>query len=218
MKPLLIYCYDAYCGWCYGFSSVLTRFWSSVKEDFDFEVLSAGLILPGKPAHIELIAAHMRNTVSAITSLSGVHFGADYMWHINNPEQSDWYPDSRKPAIALCILKEYFPEQQVQLAADIQHLLFAEGRDLCDDEAYRELLQRYEVPSNEFYQKLNSDTYREKANEEFSVVKQLQVKGYPVLLLNIAEGKYVLVCNGYTNYEALVSKFQAVMDKTVSSH
>jgi putative protein-disulfide isomerase len=218
MKPLLIYCYDAYCGWCYGFSSVLTQFWSSFQEKFDFEVLSAGMILPAQPAHISLIASHMRDTCKAVTSLSGVEFGADYMWHINEPAQSDWYPDSRKPSIALCILKDYFPDRQVQLAADIQHLLFAEGRDLCDNEAYRELLQQYQVPPGEFFDRLNSETYSEKANEEFSVVKQLKVTGYPALLLNMVEGKYYQVCTGYTDYESLVARLQAFIDKTVPSH
>jgi len=218
MKPLLIYCYDAYCGWCYGFSSVLTRFWSSFKEQYDVEVLSAGMILPGKPAHIGLIAAHMRESCQAVSSLSGVAFGADFMWHINDPAQSDWYPDSRKPAIALNILKEYFPEEQVQLAADIQHLLFGEGRDLCDDEAYRELLHNYQVPPEEFFKKLHSETYREKAYEEFALVKQLKVTGYPALLLNMAGGKYYHVCNGYTNYENLLTRLNTIIEKTVTSH
>ena len=37
MKPKIIYCYDAYCGWCYGFSDVIKKLWGKHKENIDFE-------------------------------------------------------------------------------------------------------------------------------------------------------------------------------------
>ena len=32
MKPLLYYCYDAYCGWCYGFSTVIKQIAADYKD------------------------------------------------------------------------------------------------------------------------------------------------------------------------------------------
>jgi putative protein-disulfide isomerase len=216
MKPMVIYCYDAYCGWCYGFSSVISKLWSEYKRELDFEVLSGGMILTPKPVHVGLIASHVLNTYKQIENLTGAKFGEDYLWHIRNPDKSDWYPDSEKPAIALSILKEYYPDQQVQVALDIEYALFAEGRDLCDDEAYRHLLDRYDVPSTEFYEKLNSDQYREKAYEEFSLVKQLKVTGYPAILLGVTEKKYYLLSSGYTDYETLVTRIRSVLETAAS--
>ena len=51
-KPLLIYCYDAYCGWCYGFSPVISAIADAYKDKLEVEVLSGGMILPEKPVHI----------------------------------------------------------------------------------------------------------------------------------------------------------------------
>lgn len=45
MKPILVYCYDAYCGWCYGFSRVIKKIYEEYKDQLDFEVLSGGMIL-----------------------------------------------------------------------------------------------------------------------------------------------------------------------------
>ncbi len=36
MKPLLIYCYDAYCGWCYGFSKVISRIEEEYRDRLGF--------------------------------------------------------------------------------------------------------------------------------------------------------------------------------------
>ena len=49
MSPVVIYCYDAYCGWCYGFSPVIKQIAEEYKDHFDIEVLSGGMIITDKP-------------------------------------------------------------------------------------------------------------------------------------------------------------------------
>ncbi|MFI2757184.1 hypothetical protein, partial [Streptococcus suis] len=88
-------------------------------------------------------------------------------WHINNPDLSDWYPNSEKPAIALCIFKEIYPDQQVQFAGDLQYALHFEGRDLTDNESYRHLLEKYSIQPEMFYEKMSSEPYKEQAYYEF---------------------------------------------------
>ena len=113
MTPTLIYCYDAYCGWCYGFSQVMKKINSEYKNKLEIEVLSGGMILPENPVHIGATAGYISKAYKNVEELTGIKFGEDYLWHVNNPDKSDWYPNSEKPAIALCIFKEYFPDQQV---------------------------------------------------------------------------------------------------------
>ena len=79
--------------------------------------------------------------------------------------------NSEKPAIALCILKEYYPERQLEFATDLEHALKYEGRDLDDDEAYRHLLDKYNLQSEAFYSKLNDEAYKEMAYYEFALMK-----------------------------------------------
>src|SRR4051794_11346730 len=109
MKPLLIYCYDAYCGWCYGFSPVIKKIAVDFKDQLDFDVLSGGMILPEKPVHISATASYIAGAYKNVEELTGIKFGSDYLWHIFNPDESDWYPNSEKPAIAMVIFKTYFP-------------------------------------------------------------------------------------------------------------
>ena len=211
MQPLLIYCYDAYCGWCYGFSPVMKKVEEAYKDRLQMEVLSGGMILPEQPVHISATADYIKGAYKTVEEYTGIKFGEDYLWHINNPDQSDWFPSSEKPAIALCIFKELFPDQQVSFASDLQYSLHYEGRDLTDQEAYRHLLEKYNIPVDDFYSKLVSEEYREKAYYEFQLCKQLQVTGYPQVFMQLTESKFHLLAKGYTDYETLAKRIHLVL-------
>ena len=137
MNPTLYYCYDAYCGWCYGFSPIIKKIAAEYAHILTTEVLSGGMILPEQPMHIGVTAGYIQKAYKTVEETTGIKFGDDWLWHINNPELSDWYPNSEMPAIAMCIFKEYYPEKQADFAADLQYALHFEGRDLTDKEAYR---------------------------------------------------------------------------------
>lgn len=210
----LIYCYDAYCGWCYGFSEVIKKVYSEYKDRLEFEVLSGGMVLPDEPVSIAATAKYIEGAYQRVEEMTGVKFGEDYLWHIKHPEQSDWFPHSEKPAIALCIFKEYFPSQQVSFAADLQYALHFEGRDLTDDEAYRLLLDKYQISHEEFYEKLHSEEYKDRAHHEFAMCRQLQVTGFPAVFVQISDAKFYMVAQGYTPYDELSKRIENVLAET----
>ena len=210
----IYYCYDAYCGWCYGFSKGMTRLADTYQDRLSFEVLSGGMVLPEKPVHISATASYVAAAYPRVEEMTGVEIGEGYLWHIQNPQESDWFPHSEKPAIALCILKEFMPQNQVRLAADLQYALHFEGRDLTDDEAYRHLLEKYGIDEADFYTKLHSDAYKEKAYYEFALCKQLQVSGYPAVYIAVSDTKLYQVARGYTSFEDLKQR----VDKVLQEH
>lgn len=99
----------------------------------------------------------------------------------------------------------------MQFASDLQYALHFEGRDLTDDEAYRHLLEKYSINPETFYSKLKSEEYKEQAYYEFSLVKQLQVTGYPCVLLQVNESKFHLLARGYTDYDTLKARLDNVL-------
>jgi putative protein-disulfide isomerase len=214
-NPIVWYCYDAYCGWCYGFSPIMEKVYNHYKELMGFEVLSGGMVISNKPSHIGVMAGYIAKTYHQVEQTTGIQFGADYLWHIFNPQQSDWYPDSLKPAIALCVFKEYHPDKQIHFAKDLQYALHFEGRDLTDDEAYLHVLDRYEIPHEDFFNSLHSDTYTEKARYEFQWVKQLQVTGYPCVLVQVAESKFYMAARGYTPWDTLQQNLDKILEKAL---
>ena len=213
MIPTIYYCYDAYCGWCYGFSPVIKQTWTEYKDRLAFDVLSGGMILTENPVPISSTAGYIAKAYKRVEELTGIEFGKDYLWHIFNPAESDWFPSSEKPSIALVILKEYQPGNAVLFASDLQYALHFEGRDLTDDEAYRHLLEQYGIDAGEFYEKLHSAEYKEKAYYEFALCKQLQVTGFPQVLIQVSDSKFYLLAQGFTPYQDLKERIDKVLEE-----
>jgi putative protein-disulfide isomerase len=210
MKPRIYYCFDAYCGWCYAFSPVILKIAGEFADRIEFEALSGGMIPETSAQHIGKIASFIKQAYPRVEEMSGVRFGEDFLWHINNPDKSDWFPHSEKSAIAMVIFKEYFPDRSIEFASDLQKSLNYEGRDLTDNEAYRHLLDKYGIPQDEFYQKLKAESYSEKAKYEFELVRQLRVTAFPAVLFQSGELKFHLLARGYTDHKTLVSRLEDV--------
>ena len=215
MKPILIYCYDAYCGWCYGFSPVMKKIAADFNDLLDIEVLSGGMMIGESKMPIEKIGPYIQSAYKRVEEITGIKFGEDFLWHTANPGKSDWVMNSEKPAIALCIFKEYFPEQQLNFASDLQYALNYEGRDLDDDEAYRHLLEKYHLPAEEFYSKLKAEDYKEQAYYEFALCKQLNVDSFPQVLVQLNESKFFLIVKGFTDYEDVKERIENVLKENV---
>lgn len=211
MKPILIYCYNAYCGWCYGFSPVIKNIAAAYKDVLEVEVLSGGMMTGEEAMPIEKIGPFIQTSYKRVEELTGIKFGEDFLWHVFNPGQSDWVMNSEKPAIALCIFKEYYPGRQLEFATDLQYALNYEGRDLDDDEAYRHLLEKYSIQPEAFYSKLKSEEYKEAAYYEFALCKQLQVTGFPTVFIQTAELKFMMVARGYTDPGSLKERIDNVL-------
>jgi putative protein-disulfide isomerase len=217
MQPVLYYCYDAYCGWCYGFSIVIKKIAEEYEDLFHTEVLSGGIIPLESAKPISVVANYVKQEYTRVQELTGITFGEDYLWHINNPGQSDWIQHSEKSAIALCIFKELFPDLQTPIAAELQYALHFEGRDLTDDQAYHHILEKYGINAEEFYSKLHSQEYKEKAHYEFALCRQLHITGFPALLIQVSESKFYLIAKGYTDYEEVKSRIEKVL-KEINFH
>jgi putative protein-disulfide isomerase len=207
----LIYCYDPYCGWCYGFSSVIKKIAFTYKEFLSIEVLSGGMILPGKPVHISATAPYIQKSYKEVENLTGVQFGEHYLWHVYHAEESDWYPDSEKPSVALSICKELYPSVQLEFATDLQYALHFEGRDLCDDHAYFHLLEKYGIDKGGFIKKLSDPGYKEMAQYEFALVKHLKVTGYPTLFIQTSESNLYEISRGYADYDTIRKRIDHVL-------
>jgi putative protein-disulfide isomerase len=190
--------------------------YENYKDSLAFDVLSGGMILGDKPAHIESIAGYILKEYRNVEELTGIRFGEDYLWHIQNPDRSDWYPDSLKAAVSLCVFKKYFPERAVEWAADLQYALHFEGRDLTDDEAYRHLTEKYDLPSGQFYELLHSAEYLDQAMYDFQLVKQLKVTGFPCVLMQVSDTKFFMLARGFTPYETLEANVLKVLKDITS--
>jgi len=82
---------------------------------------------------------------------------------------------------------------------------------LTDNEAYRHLLDKYSINPEIFYEKLNSEDYKDQAHYEFSFVQQLKVNGYPSVFIQTKESTFHMVARGYTSEDDLTERIRSVL-------
>jgi putative protein-disulfide isomerase len=203
MKAKLIYCFDAWCGWCYGFSKVMVCIQERFKDQMDFEALSGGMLLHDQAPHISEMAGFIAEHYKIVEDTCGVKFGDDFLWHIFNSNDSDWYPESLTAARAISIFKQLLPDRQIEIASKVQKALYAEGRDLSDPEAYHHLTVEWGIDFSQFLTDLASDESLDAARHDFSLYRQLQVSGFPAVFVQVADLKFYQVAKGYTHEDVL---------------
>ncbi|ADY51617.1 thioredoxin [Pseudopedobacter saltans DSM 12145] len=208
-KPTIIYIYDAICGWCYGFSPVMKTIYERYKDKFDFQVLSGGMILGDRVAPISQMRDIIKGSYKRVEETTGVKFGDAF---INGAvEQGTMIMSSEKPSIALSVFKTYLPEEAVLFASDLQFALNYDGLDLNEDTTYRSIIKKYNIPEEEFINKLNDEEFRQLAYYDVALSRQLQVTGYPAAFIKTQDTEFFMIAKGYADLETIELRIQNVI-------
>lgn len=207
-KLEIIYVYDALCGWCYGFSEVMSKLYQEYKDDFSFEVISGGMILGDREGPISNAAELIKTHLPRIEETTGVVFGEGF-WKVL--EDGTQFQSSEKPAIALAVFKSFLPEQAVLFAADLHKAKFTIGADLSLDESYLPIISEYKIDAADFLRKLNSEEFKQAAYYEFALAKQLQVSGYPAAFIKVDDRNFHMIAKGYADHDTMKLRITNVL-------
>jgi len=206
-KPKIIYVFDALCGWCYGFSPVIKEFHEHYQSEFDFEIISGGLIVGSRIGPYGDFATYIINAIPGLEQTTGVTVGEAYKQQLVSDHLIQ---NSIPPAKALCYVKSLLPEKAFKFAHDLQLAKFYEGKDLNDVESYKDLISdaglSYEAFSEYFE---NND---DKAYKEFEKAAAYGVSGYPAVILKIND-KTINLSRGYVNYKQLEEQLKRYYKK-----
>jgi putative protein-disulfide isomerase len=197
-KGKVIYIYDAFCGWCYGFSPVITKIFEEIKEDFEFEILSGGMIMGEREGIVQPeMAKYILEAIPRVEEYTGVKFGEA---HKQQLREGHLYQSSLKPSAALCAFKKLLAEEAIYFAASMQQKFFKEGKSLEENKTYREIVSDYELDEEAFIKDIESDKYKYLAHVEFDYGVRMGVKGFPALI-GIKDNEYYWLSEGYQPYK-----------------
>lgn len=206
----VIYVYDALCGWCYGFSPVITQLQEKYGAQIPFEVLSGGLVQGDQVGPMEKQkAAYIRQAVPRVEEYTGVKFSEAYL---NTMDDSTRIQNSEPPARALCIVREMKADTALTFASALQKKLFTTGEDPNNTDFYIPLVQAFGLDTSQFRQKMELPEYKKKAFMDFYLAAQLKAYGFPALYV-VKEGKYHKIAEGYTPFANLDQKINQLLKK-----
>ncbi len=212
-KLTIIYIYDPLCGWCYGFSGVMKSLYEKHQQEFDFEVISGGMILGDRKGSITGISDLIRSHYPHLVETTGAKFGEPFLKALS---EGGIYMSSEKPCIALSVFKSYRPQEAVLFVRDLQKLLYQEGKDLTLDETYPSLAKAYKIDPQEFMEKLNTEEYKQAAYYDFALARQLQVTGFPAAFIRTGEHHFYKITKGYADLETMELRISNVWKEVMA--
>jgi len=204
------YYYDALCGWCYGFSPVMEQLKKEYKDQIEVEVISGGLFLGNRAGYVNEVAPHIKSgAYKSVEALSGVKFGKPFLDDVFG--EGEMVLNSLPPTIALCIVKEKFPDKELEFAETLLSAVYYDGINPIEISEYEKYIVELGMEMKEFTSKMLSSTYKEMAQKEFLRFRQSQYSGMPSLVI-VKDKNEIPLSNGYMDYNSLKSKLGQLID------
>lgn len=213
-KAKLIYVFDAYCSWCYGFGPVVEKIIENFSDDLDSEVISGGMIQEDIP--LRQMADRFPDPESVfgrITQMTGQPIAPQYIDMLRNPNDVEYTFNSIYPARALSTLKYFSPDRNIEQANSIQDLIFKKGKDLTKTKSYKKVAEKFGIEWPAFVHRLESENSLEDARYEFHLSRQLEVTSYPAVFIQTGDQYFHLIARGYTAYDDMEKRILNILQE-----
>lgn len=204
----LVYVYDALCGWCYGFSPVMTQL-AGKYPDVPIEVISGGMVMGDRVGPIGEVAPYIAWAYKDVEKATGVKFGSAFLDGVMKDGKAIF--SSWRPSLALTHIKATKPELQLKYAAALQKGVYFYGLPPEEDKLYTTLAKEFQLDEKEFLAAMNDSVLAISTKAEFQKVGQLRVTGFPALFVE-KDGKYYRIGAGYAPINEIEANLKRVLN------
>ncbi|MBS4192889.1 DsbA family protein [Bacillus sp. FJAT-49705] len=205
IQDKLIYVWDAYCGWCYGFSKSLQGF-NENHPELPLTVLSGGLFVGHKKLPIASFS-HIPEANKRISQLTGVEFGTPFQTLL---EEGAFVMDSEAAAKGFSALRFFAPERAYYLASSMQQAFYYEGKSLNDPATYRKIAIAHNLDPEAVLARFEDVASTKDAHEDFMKVQQLGVQSYPTLFLQKGD-EFIGLGGGVMTAEKIEARLESII-------
>lgn len=192
-RPAFLYIMDPLCGWCYGFSPVVTALYEAYHSAFDFRVISGGMITGARVAPVSEMAGYILNAYKRVEEYTGVVFGEPYLDRLREGvEMNDSEPGCR----AMHTASQLAPDRALQYAHLLQKAIFLDGESWNDVAVFASVAAKLGIDRDMFSEAWSSEVMRYGTQQEFQWVQAAGITGFPCSVLQ-KEDQYYLLAQGY---------------------
>lgn len=206
-KPHFIYVYDPLCGWCYGFSPVMTALWEKYGEGATLEVVPGGMVRGERVGPVGEIAPYIRDAYKQVEQRTGVAFGPAYLEDLLGEGLT--VMDSEPPCLAHTAFRTLYPERSLEYAAALQRAIYFDALAPRDRDGLIALAGSLGADTRTFARLLDEDATWQEMINGFNRSEGLGVNGFPTLFVEVDDRRYVL-SRGYQPLESLVERVEQI--------
>ncbi|MBU3087228.1 DsbA family protein [Clostridium gasigenes] len=199
MKTKIYYVMDTMCGWCYGFSDVITKIEEKYKDIYDFSILPGGMWVGDNSKTIDVsLGDYIKSHNMKIEQLTGKKFGDGYNKNIlaNTSIVLDSFPGAK----ALVLIQRLKKDVSFRFLKKLQEAFFIEGKDTNNLETYIEIAKSFDISKEEFEKEFLSEELTKETLKYFDMVVDLGALSFPTVILVNGDKKQI-ISQGYSKFE-----------------
>jgi putative protein-disulfide isomerase len=177
--------------------------------DTSIDIISGGLMLGERVGTIDKVAPYVKTAYKDVEERTGVKFGDSFV--NGSLRDGTMRLDSMPPAIAMAIFREKFPNTALTYSEVLHKMIYVDGHSSDDWEELTNCAVALGYDREEFEGKLNDEKYENLAKQDFMYARQLEVSGYPALIIE-HQGQLYLMAKGFTNKEVLLERIERLLN------
>ncbi len=175
----VLYVFDSYCGWCYGFGAWLEEAWQATHERVPWRVASGGLFTGARRKPLSQYG-FIAEANLGVTARTGTTFGAGFDATL---AEGRLVLDSETAALHYAALRSLALDRALEIAVAWQAAFYVEGRDLSDPNTVEDVAAELELDGAAALAWARTDAGREAPKQDFALAAALGVQSFPTLLL-----------------------------------
>jgi putative protein-disulfide isomerase len=175
----VVYVFDAYCGWSYGFGPTVQEFFAMNRDRVPFSAISGGLFVGDRRLPVSTFG-YIESANDRIAQLTGATFGDPYRVVLRD---GNLVLDSEAAAAGFAALRDQAKDRAVELTTALQRAFFERGRSLSDAETYAEVASQFSLDGGRVAEYLGGTHGRAAAMQDFSLARALGANAFPTLLV-----------------------------------
>lgn len=192
---------DTMCGWCYGFSDVITKIHEKYKDIYDFEIFPGGMWIGDNVKNMnEKLGDYIKGHNKRIEEITGKKFGEGFYKNIlqNDSVVLDSFPGAK----AVVLVQELNKDAAFNFLKKVQDAFFVNGKNMNSLETYMEIAKNFDISIEEFEQEFLSKALEEETFEYFNRAASTGASSFPTVMA-VQEDKSKVLVQGYSNFEEL---------------
>ena len=198
---------DTMCGWCYGFSDVITEIQEKYKGVYEFNILPGGMWTGDNVKRMNSsLGNYMKDNNVKIEQLSGKSFGEGYKKNVL--ENTSIVLDSFPGAKAVAVVQKIKKEVAFSFLKKIQEAFFVEGKDMNDLAIYTKIAEGFNISREEFEKEFNSEALTQETFKYFNMAASMNVESFPTVIA-VDGDKSSIILQGLSSFNDLDKIFSS---------
>jgi putative protein-disulfide isomerase len=203
----IIYVYDALCGWCYGFSSIMEKIFQYYCQEHEFTVISGGMIRGERVGELGKVAPYIQSAYKKVEETTGVRFGEKFIQ--GALAEGTMIMTSEPAAIAMAIVRKVQPQNVIPYAGMLLRAVYHDGVNVADICEFAPYAERVGVENAYFLQEIFKPEYEDIVRQEYDYLAAIGVSGFPTLLAQKGDKLYGLA-RGYSTFQEIQERIEAL--------